>query len=106
MSSDDVVKSVVAEAGYNADDVMARANGAEAKADLRARTKEAKDNGLCGVPTYRVFRRKIGDGEHQWKLSGDLVWGQDEFPVVEDLIAGWDGEGIAAVDATGRSSKL
>lgn len=107
MSSDEVLKSVVAETGYDADELLARANGPECKADLRARTKEAKDLGLCGVPTYLVFRRKVGDKE--WKSFGDLVWGQDEFPVVEDLIAGVSVEGTAEVATRGRgvsSSKL
>lgn len=106
VSDDEVVKRIITEAGYNADNILARANGAEAKAELRARTKEAKENGLCGVPTYRIFRRKAGEGDKAWKLFGDLVWGQDEFPVVEDLIAGWNGEGVASVDTSSRSSKL
>lgn len=105
MSSDEVLKRVITEAGYDGDDILKRANGAEPKAELRARTKEAKDNGLCGVPTYRVFRRKAGEGEDAWKLFGDLVWGQDELPVVEDLIAGWDGKGVADVDAGNRNDR-
>ena len=105
MSSDDVVKSVITEAGYDGDDVLRRANGPECKAELRARTKEAKDSGLCGVPTYRVFRRRVGEGEDAWKLFGDLVWGQDEVPVVEDLIAGWDGKGVAEVGTESKSNR-
>ena len=104
MSSDDVVRSVITEVGYNGDDILARANGAEAKAELRARTREAKESGLCGVPTYRVLRRRVGEGEDAWKRFGDIVWGQDEIPVVEDLIAGWNGKGIAEVE-TGRHNR-
>ena len=109
MSSDDVLKSVITEAGYDGDNVLKRANSQECKADLRARTKEAKDTGLCGVPSYRVFRRTAGAGEDAWKLFGGIVWGQDEVPVVEDLIAGWNGEGVADVgneSRSDRSSKL
>jgi 2-hydroxychromene-2-carboxylate isomerase len=89
MSSDEVLADVIREAGYDAQDVLARANSPQYKNELRARTKEAKDTGLCGVPSYRVFRRQTGEGG--WKLAGDIVWGQDELAVVEDLIAGWDG---------------
>jgi 2-hydroxychromene-2-carboxylate isomerase len=95
MSSDAVLHAVIAEAGYDADAVMAKANSQEIKQDLRTRTKEAKDTGICGVPSYRIFRRKIGQGEQDWKLASDIVWGQDETVVVEDLISGWDGQGRA-----------
>lgn len=92
MSSDDVLHSVIAEAGYDANRIMAQANSPEIKQDLRARTKEAKDTGICGVPSYRVFRRKVGSGDNEWRLTSDIVWGQDETAVVEDLISGWDGQ--------------
>lgn len=92
MSSDVVIQSVVAEAGYDADSILSKANSPEIKQDLRARTKEAKDTGICGVPSYRVFRRKIGQGDHDWRLASDIVWGQDETVVVEDSISGWDGQ--------------
>lgn len=92
MSSDTVLQSVITEAGFDTDGIMAKANSPEVKQDLRARTKEAKDTGICGVPSYRVFRRKIGQGEQDWRLVSDIIWGQDETVVVEDLISGWDGE--------------
>ena len=103
MSSDDILRDTITEAGYDGDDILARANEPDIKADLRARTKEAKDVGICGVPSYRVFRRKAGQVETGWELFGDVVWGQDELAVVEDLIAGWDGNGIAAVGSDSRS---
>ena len=106
MSDDSTLHAVIAEAGYkNVDEIMRKANSADVKAELRARTKEAKDTGICGVPSYRVFRRKVGGGE--WKLVSDIVWGQDEIVVVEDLISGWDGEervkeeGVEEVAGTG-----
>ncbi|ETN41601.1 uncharacterized protein HMPREF1541_03537 [Cyphellophora europaea CBS 101466] len=95
MASDKVLHSVIAEAGYDADSVLACANSAEVKQKLRDLTKEAKNIGLCGVPSYRVFRRTIGDDEQSWKLSSDTIWGQDEIAVVEDLISGWDGKSRA-----------
>ncbi|KIV99761.1 uncharacterized protein PV09_08567 [Verruconis gallopava] len=101
MKDDNILRKVITEAGYDADAILAKANSPDTKADLRARTKEAKELGICGVPTYRVFRRKRG--ESTWKQQGDLVWGQDETSVVEDLIAGWDGSSIAKVENSSRS---
>lgn len=92
MSKDDILHGVIAEAGYDADEIMKQANNAEIKQDLRARTKEAKDTGINGVPSYRVFRRKVGQGESDWKLASDITWGQDNVVEVEDLISGWDGQ--------------
>ncbi|CAK3966239.1 disulfide with oxidoreductase activity [Lecanosticta acicola] len=97
MSSDEVLAKVIDEAGYNSKSILTRANSPEIKQDLRTRTAEAKEAGICGVPTYRVFRRKAGSSD-VWQQVGDLVWGQDEVSVVEDVIAGWDGDGIATVD--------
>jgi 2-hydroxychromene-2-carboxylate isomerase len=91
MSSDEVLSSAIAEAGYDAKSIMAKANSPEIKQDLRARTKEAKDTGICGVPSYRIFRRRVGQQDQDWKLVSDIIWGQDESAVVEDLISGWDG---------------
>lgn len=95
MADDGVLKQVIADAGYDGDKILVQANSSEIKADLRARTKEAKDTGICGVPTYRVSRRR--KGESAWKQHGDLVWGQDELATVEDYIAGWDGNAVAKI---------
>lgn len=104
MSSDDVLKQVISETQYDADHIMRRANSDEVKKDLRARTQEAKAVGLCGVPSYRIFRRNTAASE--WEQVGDLVWGQDETAVVEDLIAGCDGSEVATLgtgSVVGRS---
>ena len=92
MASDTVLHSVIAEAGYDAKRIITEANSPEVKQQLRTLTKEAKDAGLCGVPSYRVFRRTIGQEDQAWRLAGELIWGQDELAVVEDLISGWDGK--------------
>lgn len=108
MSDDKVLGEVIQEAGYDAAKILAEANSDKVKQDLRARTKEAKDVGICGVPTYRVFHKIVNSSASTWQQSGDLVWGQDELAVVEDLIAGWDSEtGVATVEQErGRNSKL
>lgn len=73
-------------AGYNGADLISRANSPAVKAKLRENTAAAKATGICGVPTYRVLRRR---GTSDWEPQGGLIWGQDEINVVEDLIAGW-----------------
>jgi 2-hydroxychromene-2-carboxylate isomerase len=95
MSDDSVLEQVIADAGFDGKKILTQANSPEVKADLRARTKAAKDTGICGVPTYRVFRRR--KGEQEWQQHGDLVWGQDELTTVEDYISGWDGKSVAKI---------
>jgi 2-hydroxychromene-2-carboxylate isomerase len=106
MSSDEVLSAVIAEAGFDAESIMQKANSLEIKQDLRARTQEAKATGICGVPSYRVFRRKEGQGEGDWKLTSDIIWGQDETVVVEDLISGWDGRSPITTTSGSQQSKL
>ncbi|EME40092.1 hypothetical protein DOTSEDRAFT_179024 [Dothistroma septosporum NZE10] len=102
MSSVETLEKVILQAGYNGAGVLTRANCLDVKQDLRARTLEAKESGLCGVPSYRVFRRQAGS-LNRWSQVGDIVWGQDEISIVEDMIAGSDGDAIASVEATSKS---
>jgi hypothetical protein len=69
---------------------------------LRANTQEAKDNGLCGVPSYRVSHNT----PQGWKINGGVVWGQDESNVVADLIAGWDEETSQTVASIGPEHEI
>lgn len=86
MANDQILIRILDNGGYNGIDILKKANTPDAKRRLRELTQEAKELGLCGAPSYRVLRR-LGDG--QWDQVGDLVWGQDELNVVEDLITGW-----------------
>lgn len=104
VASDKVLSDIINEAGYGGDRILARANAAEFKSRLREQTKDARKQGLCGVPSYRIFRRRRGQDDGDWSQIGDLVWGQDELDVVEDLIAGWDGQTIARVEDRGKGS--
>ena len=88
MSNDKVLVKVIDEAGYSGESILKQANQSDVKADLRARTAEAKQEGICGVPSYRVFKRPVGG---EWKMVGDIVWGQDLITDVEDYIAGSNG---------------
>jgi hypothetical protein len=76
---------------------MASAPGIKDK--LRELTAEAKSAGICGVPSYRVFK---SNGTGGWDAKGGVVWGQDETNVVEDLIAGWDDEKSDLVAEAGK----
>lgn len=89
VADDAVLADVLNKAGFNGAELIKKANTQEIKTQLREATAEAKAVGICGVPSYRVFRE---DGNGGWKNVGGIVWGQDETNVVEDLIAGWDDE--------------
>ncbi|KAK3670363.1 hypothetical protein LTR78_009716 [Recurvomyces mirabilis] len=107
MSSDEVVQTVIDKAGFDGRKILAQASSDQYKKALRALTQEAKQIGLCGVPSYRVSRRSSGQS---WKQAGDLVWGQDELAVVVDLISGASGSDVASVlpidGSNQRCSKL
>jgi len=88
MSDEKVLAETLTAAGFNASDLLARASVQGVKDTLRANTQEAKDAGICGVPSYRVSH-KTSEG---WRVNGGIIWGQDESNVVKDLIAGWNAE--------------
>ncbi|KAI1335474.1 protein disulfide [Xylariaceae sp. FL0016] len=101
ISSEDVLRDVLSQAGFDAEKLLAQARSRETKDILTANTKAAKEAGFCGVPTFRVFRR---DATEVWKQAGDLVWGQDELAVVEDLIGGWDESSHEVAEIQGEMS--
>lgn len=72
ISSPEVIRDVVAQAGHDPNEVLAKIERPEVKEDLRRRTDEAIARGIFGVPTWIV------DGEH-------LYWGQDRIPFVEGV---------------------
>jgi 2-hydroxychromene-2-carboxylate isomerase len=94
VSNEGVLAEVLSKGGFDGPALIKKANAPEIKTKLRANTAEAKELGICGVPTYRVLRQY---GTDEWKPVGGLVWGQDETNVVEDLIAGWDPETSHAI---------
>lgn len=102
VANDRVLSQVIEEAGFSAPDIMTSANDPTYKAELRARTLEAKEAGICGVPSYRIFRRTVGEGEDAWNQHGDIVWGQDLISDVEDYIAGWESDAVAEVGQDSR----
>ncbi|KAF2732026.1 thioredoxin-like protein [Polyplosphaeria fusca] len=82
-----VLIDVLNKGAFDGKDLVKKANAPAAKNKLRELTAEAKAVGICGVPSYRVFRQ-ADSGE--WKDVSGIIWGQDEQNVVEDYIAGWD----------------
>jgi 2-hydroxychromene-2-carboxylate isomerase len=88
---------VLSSAGFDARKLLKEAAMQQPKDILRANTQEAKENGLCGVPTYRVSHHT----SQGWKTNGGIVWGQDESNVVMDLIAGWNEESSQIVAQVG-----
>jgi 2-hydroxychromene-2-carboxylate isomerase len=106
MADDAILAEVLDKAGYNGQDLVKKASAPDVKARLRELTAEAKDAGVCGVPSYRVFKQSSSGGG--WENVGGIVWGQDETNVVEDLIAGWDNEHprLIAEPVKGKSTSL
>jgi len=105
VSDESVLANVLTKGGFNGVELIEKANAPAIKTRLRELTAEAKELGICGVPTYRVLRQNSAD---DWELVGGLVWGQDETNVVEDLIAGWDPErsdAVAEVKKSGDAGK-
>jgi 2-hydroxychromene-2-carboxylate isomerase len=89
VADESILTDLLNAAGYDGTRIVKLANLPEIKDKLRANTAEAKEIGLCGVPSYRIFQESF-DGS--WLSVGGIVWGQDEINIVEDLIAGWDDE--------------
>jgi 2-hydroxychromene-2-carboxylate isomerase len=68
------VRSVLVQAGLDADRVLARAESEEVKEDLRRRTDQAIASGVFGVPAFFV--------------KGELFWGQDRLDYLEEALGG------------------
>lgn len=73
----DVCHTLLQEAGFNADHLIHQATTDTIKKQLFTNTSRAVNEGLCGVPSYRVNDK-----------SG-VIFGQDKQSTVEDLICGW-----------------
>lgn len=69
LSRDSVVEAVLAEAGHDPAEVLARAGSPAIKAELRRRTDQALADGVFGVPAF--------------VLDGELFWGQDRLGEIE-----------------------
>lgn len=83
ISDPEVLRKLLEEAGFNALEVMKKAESNQIKETLKRNTARAKALGLCGVPGFLINGRQI-------------VWGQDKLNLVEDMLCGWDPDEIKA----------
>ena len=77
MASDDLMRAVAADMGWDADDYLAFTVSVQAEARYQAATKAAHERGVFGVPTMII-------GEEMW-------WGNDRLDFVEEYLAGGSG---------------
>ncbi|MBV69929.1 MAG: hypothetical protein CMH52_01145 [Myxococcales bacterium] len=77
-----VLADIIAEAGFDAESVLAKTTDATVKAALRDNTEEARQIGACGVPTFHLIHPKA---EH----DPLLLWGQDRIHMLERALLGW-----------------
>lgn len=70
----EVLQSVIADLGWNADELLARTQDPAVKEKLKANTEEAISRGVFGAPTFFI-------GKH-------MFWGNDRFPLMEEVLAG------------------
>jgi 2-hydroxychromene-2-carboxylate isomerase len=71
-----VLREIVGEAGLDAETLLEQAESANVKRALRESTDAAIAAGVFGVPAIRV--------------GGELFWGFDDLPFVEQFLAGAD----------------
>ena len=73
---DEVLRSVLNKADFDAEDLLSRCNEPEVRNALRRNTERARSLGLYGVPT--------------WLINNDIAcWGQDRIDHVARALAGW-----------------
>jgi 2-hydroxychromene-2-carboxylate isomerase len=99
VSDESALADVLNKGGYQGIDLIRKASTPQIKDTLRKYTQEALDIGICGVPSYRIFRTSP-DGS--FVLAGGTIWGQDETAIVEDLISGWDEESCTVIANVGE----
>lgn len=72
-----VLSSVLSEAGFDSEALIAATKDQKVKDQLRKNTERAFAAGLCGLPSYQVN-------------NGSVIWGQDRLNIVADLLCGWE----------------
>jgi 2-hydroxychromene-2-carboxylate isomerase len=105
VADESILVQLLNDGGYDGPDLMRRARQADVKTRLRELTAQAKEYGICGVPSYRILTQAK---TAEWEPVGGIIWGQDELNVVEDVIAGWtdeDFESLAEVRVATTASQ-
>jgi len=72
-----VLKTVLNQAGFNGEVLIKKADSQEVKDQLKKNNNRAIEAGVCGVPSFQVN-------------DGPVIWGQDRFNTVLDLLDGWE----------------
>ncbi|KAJ7392753.1 hypothetical protein OS493_010408 [Desmophyllum pertusum] len=72
-----VLSSVLSEAGFDGEALIAATQDQQVKDQLRKNTERAIAARLCGVPSYQVN-------------DGSVVWGQDRLNIIADMLCGWE----------------
>ncbi len=88
VSDADELKGVLSRAGYDADAVLARAAAPDNKDALRAATDRAIEAGVFGVPSMG--------------FDGEIFWGFDDLPVLEEVLVNGDCIDTAALERWGQ----
>jgi len=73
----DVLFKLLSENGFNAQNLLQKADEESAKEQLKTNTSRAISNGVCGVPSFQIG-------------NGDVIWGQDRLDILSDLLCGWN----------------
>lgn len=80
ISKPENLRAILAEAGHDADAILAKISDPQIKQELRARTDEAIEAGVFGVPTFVVHDEQSGRDD-------ELFWGVDRLDMVAAEIA-------------------
>lgn len=79
---------VLADAGFDADAILARVGDPEVKSALREHTERAQAEGICGVPSFVLT---YDDG------TTLRLWGQDRLVMLRAALEGWMPANAAAL---------
>ncbi|EDV26198.1 uncharacterized protein TRIADDRAFT_63921 [Trichoplax adhaerens] len=77
LSDDKVVAEVIEEAGYDAKDILSKAEEDNIKDQFAQNMSRALKAGAFGVPAFQVN-------------DGTLIFGQDRLNIVADMLCGWN----------------
>lgn len=83
LGSDEVVRDLLSEAGYPADEWMELVSDRVIRAQLKKNTKMAIEAGVFGLPAFIVREREE-------EKSGELFWGNDSVSHLTQFLKGED----------------
>lgn len=78
-----IVLKLLNDAGFDGKSLIEKAQENEIKERLSLNNVRAKEEGLCGVPTFQINDK-------------EFVWGQDKLNILADLLCGWNASEINA----------